>query len=126
MKPNAYLKYKMVAISTSRQNRGFDTHMDRKEWWRFHIILLEVFLLFRKLFVFQEFSWHFEERKLIASTSKTERASFICMEVILKNNFAGLPNVSHLVALDITVLANNCFPFDNVTPICRQEYMAKN
>jgi len=35
-----------------------------------------------------------------------------------------LPNVSHLVAFDITVLAKNSFPFDNLTPTWSTEVIS--
>lgn len=74
---DAYLKYKMMAVSASRQDWGFDTHMNWKEWWCLNIILLEVSLLFWKLFIFQELSCTFKKRKLNTAI-KTERASFPC------------------------------------------------
>jgi hypothetical protein len=51
--------------------------MNWKEWWCLNIILLEVSLLFWKLFIFQELSCTFKKRKLNTAI-KTERASFPC------------------------------------------------
>jgi hypothetical protein len=51
-------------------------------------------------------------------TSKHDRDTLSRLKVSLKHICAELPNVSHLVAFDITVLAKNSFPFDNLTPTC--------
>ena len=117
---NAYLKYKMVAVSASRQNWRFDTHINWKEWWCLNIILLKVFLLFWKFFFFQEFSCTFKKK---GKLMKLKELVFPLLKVPIED-ILELPNVSHLVAFDITVLAKNSFPFDNLTPTWSTEVIS--
>ena len=55
------------------------------------------------------------------SCGKYKKKPFWIREITIRERFAvfeGLPNVSHLVAFEITFFARMVFPFESCTPTC--------